>query len=69
MWKKCPEAMTQSQQLLHLVLKKRYNTNAPYPAETEYFSSQSGEHMQKANGPITHLCNQVNTNAQSTTAT
>ena len=38
---KCPEAMTGSkQQLLHLVLSKQHNTNAPYPAEDEQFSSQ-----------------------------
>ena len=32
--------LAQSQQLLHLVLSKWYNTNAPYPAEDEQFSSQ-----------------------------
>ena len=34
--------LAQSGQLLHLVLSKRYNTNAPYPAEAEQFSSQWG---------------------------
>ena len=34
--------LAQSQQRLHLVSSKRYNTNAPYPAEDEQFSSQWG---------------------------
>ena len=34
--------LSQSGQLLHLVLSKRYNTNASYPAEAEQFSSQWG---------------------------
>lgn len=36
------QRLAKSQRLLHLVLSKRYNTNAPYPGEAEQFSSQSG---------------------------
>ena len=35
------QCLAQSQQLWHLVLSKWYNTNAPYPAEDEQFSSLS----------------------------
>ena len=52
--------LAQSQQLLYLLLSKRYNTNALYPAEAEKFSSQSRGAYEENRWAKTMTCSKWN---------